>query len=228
MSAMGAWTAFGGGLLSFFSPCVLPLIPAYICFITGLSAEELREDGIKGREKGRAILTESVLFVLGFSSIFVILGASVTLVGSFFQDNRRLIEIVGGLVVILFGLHVGGLLNIRFLQYEKRMHLEKKPTKMFGSFLVGAAFGLGWSPCVGPILGGILMMASTTDSVGGGVLLLSFYSLGLALPFLLIGMGARWSLGLFSKAKRHFRKISAVSGVFLVGIGLWLIIKGGM
>ncbi len=228
MDAVGALTAFSGGLLSFFSPCILPLIPAYLCFITGLSAGELNENDIKKSVIRRIVLTESVLFVLGFSSIFVIMGASATLLGSFFYSNKRLIEIIGGFIVILFGLHISGLLNIRFLQFERKMHLEKKPTNMFGSFLVGAAFGFGWSPCVGPILGGILMMASTGDSVYEGISLLSLYSLGLAIPFLLMGLGAGWSLGFFSKIKRHLKTVSIVSGVFLVCIGLLLIVRGGV
>jgi cytochrome c-type biogenesis protein len=215
-------TAFGAGLLSFFSPCVLPLIPAYVCFITGLSVEEMEKD--PGRAK--TVLPESLLFILGFSAVFVILGASATFLGSFLFAKQHIIKIIGGLIVVFFGLHISGLFNIKFLQYEKKLHFKSKPVTKFGSFLVGVVFGFGWTPCVGPILGGILMLAATKDSLAKGVLLLSFYSLGLALPFLLLSVGLEYMLNFFSKIKRYFRLISAASGILLIAIGIWIMASG--
>lgn len=218
-------TAFGAGLLSFFSPCVLPLIPAYICFITGLSAEELSAPKEKDFQKVKTILPETLLFILGFSVVFVILGASATFLGSFLFAKQRIIKIIGGLIVIFFGLHISGLLNIKFLQYEKKLHFKSKLVTKFGSFLVGMIFGFGWTPCVGPILGGILMLAATKDSLIKGIVLLSFYSLGLALPFFLLGIGVEYMLSLFSKVRRYLKPISAVSGVLLIVIGIGIMIS---
>ncbi len=218
-------TAFGAGLLSFFSPCILPLIPAYVCFITGSSVEELSKPKEKYSEKVKAVLPESLLFILGFSIVFVILGASATFLGSFLFAKQKIIKIIGGLIVIFFGLHISGLFNIRFLQYEKKLHLGSKPVTKFGSFLVGMVFGFGWTPCVGPILGGILMLAATKDSLVKGVLLLSFYSLGLGLPFFLLSMGLGYMLGLFSKVKRYLKPISVVSGILLIVIGIGIMVS---
>ena len=223
-------TAFGAGLLSFFSPCILPLLPVYICFMTGLSAEELSMSKERGFGKTKSILPECLLFILGFSIVFIILGASATFLGSFLNSllfkYQKMIKIISGLVVILFGLHISGLLSVKFLQYEKKFHLSNKPVNKFSSFLVGVIFGFGWTPCVGPILGGILVLASTKDSVSKGILLLSFYSLGLGLPFFLLSIGMKHMLGVFSKVKRYFKSISIVSGVLLVVIGIGIIISG--
>ena len=171
-------------------------------------------------------MPESLLFILGFSTVFVILGASATFLGSFLFARQKIIKIIGGLIVILFGLHISGLFNIRFLQYEGKFHLESKPVTKFGSFLVGVVFGFGWTPCVGPILGGILILAATKESLLNGVLLLSFYSLGLALPFFLLSIGLKYTLGLFSKIKRHFKLISVVSGILLIIIGAGIMVSG--
>jgi len=213
--------AFGAGILSFFTPCILPIIPAYICFITGLSIEGLDTPDI-GKKK--IILAEAVLFILGFSAVFVILGASATALGSYLFAKQRIFMIIGGAVVILFGLHIAGLFNIKILQYEKKFHLKNKPINRLGSFLIGATFGFAWAPCTGPLLSGILVLAATKDRVAEGVLLLSFYSLGLAIPFLAIGIGIRRALGVFSKIKRYFKVVSIISGLLLVAIGVWVII----
>lgn len=218
--------AFGAGLLSIFSPCILPLVPAYICFITGLSVEELSASGEKEKRRYiKPILAEAVLFVLGFSVVFIILGASATFLGSYLLARQRLFRAIGGAIIIIFGLHLAGLFKIKFLEYEKKVHLKKKPVHMLGSFLIGAAFGLGWSPCVGPILAGILMLAATRDTVGKGIILLSFYSLGLAVPFLLASAGIRQVMVLFAKIKRYAKLISAASGVLLIAVGIMIITK---
>lgn len=216
--------AFGSGLLSFFSPCVLPLIPAYICFITGLSIEELSISQEKRDIK--PILAEAVLFILGFSAVFIILGASATFLGSYLLAKQKIFRIIGGAVVILFGLHLIGFFKIRPLQHEKRIHFKTKPFHMLGSFLIGAAFGFGWTPCIGPLLGGILILAATRETLSEGVLLLSSYSLGLAVPFLLASLGIGWLLSLFTRIKKYFKLISVASGALLIIVGIW-IIKGG-
>jgi len=218
-------TVFGAGLLSFFSPCVLPLIPAYICFITGTSVKELSAPEKRNFGKLKAVLPESLLFILGFSTVFVILGASATFLGSFLFARQKIIKIIGGLIVIFFGLHISGLFNIKFLQYEKKFHLRTRPVTKFGSFLVGMVFGFGWTPCVGPILGGILILAATKHSLVKGVLLLSFYSLGLGLPFFILSIGLKYTLGLFSRIKRHFRLISVVSGILLIIMGIGIMVS---
>jgi len=165
-----------------------------------------------------------LLFILGFFIVFVVLGALATFLGSFLFAKQRIIKIIGGLIVIFFGLHISGLFNIRFLQYEKKIHLKNKPVTKFGSFLVGMVFGFGWTPCVGPILGSILMLAAIKGSMAKGALLLSSYSLGLGLPFLLLSMAIGKTLTLFSKAKKHFKLISQISGGLLAAIGIWIII----
>ncbi len=225
MEGVSLFFAFGAGLLSFFTPCVLPLIPAYLCFITGLSLDELRESDSPGRaaKNLRKILWPTALFVLGFSFVFVSLGATATSLGKFVSTHQRIIEIVGGSIVILFGLHLTGILNIKYLQYEKKFHLGKKPANIFGSFIVGVVFATGWTPCVGPILGPILLMAETQERVTQGIILLSLYSLGLGLPFLLTAVAITTFLNLFNKVKKYFRAISLVSGLLLIIIGILII-----
>ena len=220
--------ALGAGILTFLSPCVLPLIPAYISFITGLSIEEL--GGAEGKEKLTAnlkrTLGQTLLFILGFSFVFVSLGASATYLGNFLLQNLRIIRIIGGSIVIIFGLHVTGVFNIKYLQYEKRIHLSKKPRHIFGAFLVGVTFAIAWMPCVGPILASILALAATQETLTNGIILLSAYSLGMAIPFLATGLAIGAFLSLFAKIKRYFRAISIASGLLLIGVGV-LIIKGG-
>ena len=213
------FVSFGAGLLSFFSPCVLPLIPAYICFITGMSAEELTS----GKGTVKSVLPNTLLFILGFSTVFVIFGASATFLGTLFFEKQAIIKIIGGIIVIVFGLHISGLLNIKFLQLEKKLHIKNRPINMFGSFFVGMAFGFGWTPCVGPILGSILILASTGKTIGQGILLLSVYSLGLALPFLIVAIGINWALKIFTKIKKYFKTISFISGILLIIVGIWII-----
>ncbi len=219
--------AFGAGFLSFFTPCILPLIPAYICFITGLSIKELSDSQEKAAKKNfKLILMESILFVLGFSIVFVILGASVTFLGSYLLANQRIIRIIGGAVVILFGLHLIGIFNIKALQYEKKVRLTSKPIHIFGSFLVGVAFGFGWTPCVGPILASILVMAATRDTLAKGILLLSSYSLGLGVPFIVASLGIGWISPLLIKINRFLKLISVISGILLLIIGIGIITGG--
>ena len=171
--------AFSAGLISFLSPCVLPLIPGYISYISGSTLNELLE-------KKSINLFPIVLFTLGFSIVFISFGATATFLGSLVLDNSNTLRIVAGTIIIIFSLQIIGLINLKFLNYEKRFQADKK-SGVFSSILVGMAFGFGWTPCIGPILGSILAIASTEESINKGILLLSFYSLGLALPFILSG-----------------------------------------
>jgi len=214
--------AFSAGLLSFVSPCVLPLIPAYICFITGLSLAELTE-GEKKSILRRVTLVNSVCFILGFSIVFVALGASVSLLGQFLLEYQWLFTTVGGALIILFGLFISGLIKLNFLQRDKRIHLKTKPTGYLGSLLVGATFALGWTPCVGPILSAILLYASTTQSLASGIALLGAYSLGLGIPFFLASLALNSFLIYFDRARRYIRAISLVSGVFLIVVGILIL-----
>jgi len=215
-------TAFGAGLFSFISPCVLPLVPGYILFVSGVSLESM-----KGETQARAsmgkIAVNCVLFVLGFSVVFISLGASATYIGQFLNDKLPLFSKIAGVVVIIFGLHVMGVFRIPFLNYEKRFHATSKRLGLFGSFLVGLAFAFGWTPCIGPILGAILAFASTQETVKEGVLLLSAYSLGLGLPFLAAGIGMNAALGLMRGMRKHYRKVEVVSGILLIAVGILIL-----
>ena len=218
--------AFAAGLISFLSPCVLPLMPAYLSLISGVTVEELTEgEGERGIR--RRVLLGCAGFVGGFSTVFVLLGASATAVGRVLQTWR--VELFGieigavqvaGLVIVLMGLHMTGLLPIRALYRDTRFHSQLQPTGPLGTYLLGAAFAFGWSPCVGPILGGILTIAGGRETVYQGMLLLAVYSLGLGLPFFLAG----WSVEfLFESAKRlrpHLRRIEIASGALLIALGL--------
>ena len=212
--------AFLGGLISFVSPCVLPLIPGYLSFISGVSIEEMKDKDEKSKVLKR-ISVNSIFFILGFSLVFILLGASSTFLGNFLSANKyTLFNRIAGAIVILFGLHLIGVFKISFLNYEKRVHVQKKSLGVLGSFLVGFAFAFGWTPCVGPILAPILGIAATKESLSQGILLLAFYSLGLGIPFFLAGIGFNTFLRVFHKIKRYFNIIEIVSGIFLVIVGV--------
>lgn len=210
--------AFVAGLLSFLSPCVLPLVPGYLSFVSGLPAEELRQGATRAAR--RKVLVNALAFIGGFTAVFVALGASATAVGQVLSDHMPLLLRIGGIVVVLFGLHTMGVLKIRWLYQEKRMQLASKPIGLLGSGLVGVAFAFGWTPCIGPILGAILALASTEDTVWHGVLLLLIYSLGLGIPFLLMALAFNQVLSLTGRLRRHMRKVELASGALLVVVGL--------
>jgi len=214
--------AFAAGFLSFVSPCVFPLIPSYGSFITGISFEELVE-GQSDRRVARACLFNSLAFILGFTIIFVALGVSTSLVAEFLREYRTLIKTVGGVLVILFGLFVLGVLKLDFLTREKKLHLGSKPAGYLGSVLVGITFGLGWTPCIGPILGSILTLAATGDSPWYGLRLLLLYSIGLGLPFLLTSLVLDLFLLHMPKITRHMQLITRLSGLVLVAVGVLLL-----
>ena len=214
-TAIGPTIAFTAGLLSFLSPCVLPLIPSYITFITGLSLDDVT----KAR---KAALTHGVLFVLGFSLIFLALGATASMLGRVLFSQRDWLAKVGGVIIIVFGLYLLGVLNIGMFGRERRVHLADKPAGYFGTLLVGIAFGAGWTPCIGPILGSILVYTGSTADFSRGLLLLSFYSLGLAIPFLLSAIAIERFIKTFQRMKRGMVWVSRASGVLMIGIGVLL------
>lgn len=216
---ISAAVAFGAGLLSFLSPCVLPLVPSYVSFVTGMGMEELETGGTRVR---RTVLLHSLLFVAGFSLIFVSFGASATLVGQLLRQHQVWITRIGGALVILFGLHLLGITPLRFLGRERRLHLQRKPLGYAGSFLVGITFGAGWTPCIGPILGGILTLAITREQVAEGMQLLGIYSAGLAVPFLISAVALSWFLATFRRMRRFIPWVERASGGLLVLVGVLL------
>lgn len=211
--------AFSAGVLSFLSPCVLPLVPSYVTFITGLSLDE-SERRLTAPTVRRTAIVHSLLFIAGFSLVFVLLGASATAVGRVFREHQTEIRKVGGVLVVLLGLHLLGALRLPYLHREKRIHLGDKPLGYLGTALVGVAFASGWTPCIGPILGTILTLAATSDRVDSGILLLAVYALGLGLPFFLASVGTSTFLTLFHRFRRFLRPVSLVSGGLLVVVGV--------
>lgn len=212
--------AFLFGLLSFISPCVLPLVPSYISFVTGISFEELTNDSDNKKLK-KVILVNSLMFILGFSAVFVSLGASASFAGELLRTYQDIIRKVGGIVIVLLGIHIIGIINLRILQQDKRLHFfREKPAGVLGSFLIGVGFAAGWTPCIGPILATILMIAASYDTLMKGVLLLIFYSLGLAIPFFLTSIGINTFLKHFNKLKKHMRVVSIATGSFLIFTGI--------
>lgn len=215
-TSLGLTIAFGAGLLSFLSPCVLPLIPSYVTFITGLSLEDVQ----KSR---RAALIHALLFVLGFTLIFLALGATATALGQLLGYQRVWITRVGGVLIIVFGLYMLGVFNISFFSQERRVHIANKPIGYLGTLLVGVAFGAGWTPCIGPILGSILTYAASSADLSRGIWLLLAYSLGLAVPFLLSAVAVERFLDFFSRMKRQMGWITKTSGVLMIAIGILMV-----
>ena len=218
-SQVNALAAFGAGFLSFISPCVLPLVPAYISYISGVSLEALKGEN---PEKGAAtkVILNTLLFVAGFTAVFAVLGASANYIGQYLILYKTYINVIGGILVIILGLHMTSLFRIPFLDYEKRFHMQGKPFGVIASFLIGAAFAFGWTPCIGPILSGILLVAANQETVWDGTLLLVIYSAGLGVPFLVTGVALNYALSVFKAIKRHYRKIELASGILLIVIGI--------
>jgi cytochrome c-type biogenesis protein len=215
------FAAFAAGLLSFVSPCVLPLVPSYVSYITGMSLERLMDQ--RERQRFRyTIVINSLLFIAGFSCVFIAFGASASLIGQVLITYQDYIRRIGGVLIIIFGLYLLGVLNLGFLNTEKRLHFGSRPAGYVGSFLIGVAFAAGWTPCVGPVLGTILLYASTTDSLLNGVTLLASYSLGLGLPLFVTALGVDRFLSYFKQVKSYLWGVSTVSGVFLVMVGVMI------
>ena len=215
-------TAVAAGLVSFISPCVLPIVPGYLSFISGVNLAELR-DGEAPRGLALRVGITSLVFVLGFSTVFVTLGAAATLVGATLQDYKRELGMVGGVIIIILGLHTAGILPIKWLLYEKRATVKSRPLGLLGAYLVGLAFAFAWTPCIGPILGTILFYASQQGTVGEGVGLLAAYSAGLGVPFVVSGLAVNRFFAASHRLKRHMKAVEYVSGALLVGVGLLLL-----
>ena len=214
--------AFLAGVLSFLSPCVLPLVPSYITFITGVSFEDLKEGTDRKRIRFLTI-TNSLAFIGGFSLIFIALGASSSMIGGFLLQYQDWIRIIGGVLVIFFGLFVSGIIRLDFLTRERKFHLSGKPAGYVGTFLVGMTFAAAWTPCIGPILGTILLYASSKGSAAYGFKLLAVYSLGLALPFFISSLMFNSFLSYSAKIRKYMRGIMLVSGLVLIAFGVLLL-----
>ena len=213
--------AFAAGVVSFLSPCVLPIVPSYVSFVTGLTLEELQEGDRRAARRQAAV--HSALFILGFSGLFVVLGATATAMGGVLVHYLPLLQQVGGVVVILFGVYMLGLLRIPSLMEERRVHLASKPAGKIGSVVAGAAFGAGWTPCIGPVLATILLYAGLEATVVRGTLLLAVYALGLGLPFFVAAVTLNWFLSSTRGLRRWLGALERVTGGFLVLVGILMI-----
>lgn len=213
--------AFLAGLVSFLSPCVLPLVPGYVSLIsgTGAAAADNRQPVLA------KVMLNSLMFVLGFSIVFIMLGAAATTVGQWTAEYRRELTYLAGVVIIIFGLHLTGILKIKYLYADKRMHNVQGSSSAWGAFAVGFAFAFGWTPCIGPILTTILTFAASEGTVAKGVLLLAIYSAGLAVPFLLTSLGIDRFLVFYTKFRRHLHTVEVLSGVLLIVIGLLVLTR---
>jgi len=213
---LGLLIAFSAGLLSFLSPCVLPLVPSYVTFITGMTLEDLQQTK-------RETILHAITFVLGFSLIFLALGAGATVFGQLMLRYRDWISRIGGVLIIVFGLYMLGAFNLSFLMKDTRLHLSNKPIGYFGTLVVGIAFGAGWSPCIGPILGAILTMAANEADLQRGLVLLAAYSAGLAVPFLLAALMVDRFLKVFARFRHRMVWVNRISGTLLVLVGILMV-----
>ena len=222
LNQVSLFAAFSAGLLSFISPCVLPLVPSYVSYITGLSLEQLADAGERRRFR-KAILLNSLLFILGFSSVFIAFGASASFIGQILYQYQDIIRKLGAVLIIIFGFYMLGILKIDFLMREHYLvQFNSRPVGYVGSFLIGTAFAAAWTPCVGPILGAILAYASTTESMKDGVFLLASYSVGLGLPLFITAFSIDSFLNYFKKARVYMRGVSMVGGAFLIMAGVMI------
>lgn len=213
--------AFVAGVISFLSPCVLPLVPGYVSLISGVGVEELKSDEA---QLMRRVMLNSILFIFGFSIVFVTLGALSTGIGQLLAVYKSRLSVVAGVVIIIFGLHLTGVFQIKALLADKRLHHIKGGSTPWGAFVIGFAFAFGWTPCVGPILAVILGFAAEQDSVAKGIILLAIYSLGLAVPFLLTSLGVERFLKFYSRFRTHMHAVEVASGVLLIGLGALLVL----
>ncbi len=216
--SLGVLVAFSAGLFSFLSPCVLPLFPSYLSFITGMSVDRLAGDVAAGARA--RVLAHSIAFIVGFSVVFVSLGASFSAAGQFLLDYRDWIRVGGGVLIVVFGLYIAGVLRIGLLGRTRQLQIRSKPAGLVGSFLVGLTFAIGWTPCVGPILGSILTLASNDKTVGQGITLLLSYSAGLGLPFLLSSVALGAFLRFFKRYRPFISTVERAAGILLVAVGI--------
>jgi len=222
MTDVNIFVAFAAGIFSFLSPCVLPLIPSYLSFVSGVSLDEMRSDEARGRVRSRVVLN-SMAFIIGFSLVFISLGASASFLGSLFLDYRNLIRITGGFFILLVGLYLVGLFKISALERYLQFNLKDKPAGYFGSVLVGITFAVAWTPCVGPILGVILALAGTSGEVGRGTLLLTTYAAGLVLPFFLSALAINSFFQFSQRLRRYIQAIHVMGGILLIIVGILLL-----
>lgn len=220
MNDISIFFALIGGVLSFFSPCVFPLLPAYITHLTGGKIENA-----KMQVNRTKLYSRSIGFIIGFSLVFIALGASASFIGQILMDYRVLVMQLAGLLIIIFGLQMAGLLNFKFFMKEKRIQAEYPSRNIFGSVLLGMAFASGWSPCVGLALSSILLLASSSDTLGQGVFLLGAYSLGMAVPFFIITIVISYSLKTMRKINKYLSKLAFLNGIIMVGLG-FLVLSG--
>ncbi len=222
------WAAFAAGVLSFLSPCVLPLVPPYLCYLAGANLEELTgEKGDEARATARRALLTAFVFVLGFSTIFVALGAGASAIGQLLREYLDILAKIAGVVIIIMGLHFMGLFKLRFLLMEKRYQADTRPASMMGAYVMGLAFALGWTPCIGPVLASILAVAASEESVAKGAFLLAVYSAGLGVPFLLAAFAINGFLAFMKRFRRHLGLVEKIMGAFLVITGV-MFLTGGM
>jgi cytochrome c-type biogenesis protein len=219
-ASIGLTISFTAGVLSFLSPCVLPLIPSYVSFITGMSIDDVQRSR-------RIALVHSLLFILGFTLVFLALGATATVIGRLFHEHRNWVGRIGGALVIVLGLYLLGVFDLGAFARERRVHIANKPLGYVGTVLVGMAFAAGWTPCIGPILGGVLTYTASSADLNRGLLLLLAYSCGLALPFLLAALMIERFMTLFQRYRGALTWMSRVSGVLLIAIGV-LMVTGSM
>jgi len=213
--------AFGAGILSFLSPCVLPLVPPYLCFLGGVSLDQMTgEDGDTDPNMMRGVLIAAIAFVLGFSTVFIALGATASALGQMVGDYLDILSKIAGAVIIVLGLHFMGVFKIGMLYREARFHSDKKPAGVVGAYVIGLAFAFGWTPCVGPVLAAILFVAGSEDSVSQGVSLLAVYSAGLGIPFLLAALAMKPFMGFMGRFRRHLQTVERVIGALLVITGV--------
>ena len=211
-----SFLAFGAGFISFLSPCVLPLIPGYISYISGESLGDIVE-------KQKKVILKTILFSLGFSLVFISFGATASFIGNILLENSSTLRIIAGIIIIIFSLQLIGILNLNFLNQEKRFQTKNYSNNLFFPVLVGAAFGFGWTPCIGPVLGSILTLAAVESNIGKGILLLSFYSLGLAIPFILSGYGISKFLAFSKNFRKNIKIVSVTGGVILLITGILIL-----
>ncbi len=223
MIDVSIYMVFLAGLISFISPCVLPLVPGYISFVSGVSLKQFETQGWDGKFQSKEkalILLNSILFIFGFTVIFVLLGASATWIGSFFTSRLNIFTKIAGLFIIFFGLFKMGLIRSLFFYREAKFHIKDRRFGLLGAFIIGASFAFGWTPCIGPILGAILTYSATLETVNRGILLLIIYSMGLGIPFLLAAVCINGCYRLLDRIKKHLGLIEKISGGIMVLFGL--------
>ncbi len=226
MADVSVLYTFFAGVISFLSPCVLPLVPGYISIVSGVSLDQLKAES-ENKLFMKAVVLNSIMFIIGFSITFIMLGAAATTIGQALASQKRLFGQLAGLLLIVFGIHLTGIFKIKALYQDKRFNSVQKPRGLLGALVLGLAFAFGWSPCIGPVLATVISIASTKDTVGQGVFLLAVYSAGLGLPFLLTSLGLNRFLAFYARFKRHFHTMEVVSGVLVIAVGV-LMITGKM